>query len=129
MSDDHHEFEEHACPLWIICAVFGALLVLTVITVAARYVELGDLNLPLAMAIAVVKASLVLAFFMHLWWDNKFNTIAIVSSIVFLILFIGLSILDTDVNKNLVEEYNINNPLPPIEIEHAPAEGGAEAAH
>jgi cytochrome c oxidase subunit 4 len=48
-------------------AVFGALLVLTVITVAVSY-----LNLPMtptviiAVAIASVKASLVAMFFMHL---------------------------------------------------------------
>jgi cytochrome c oxidase subunit 4 len=46
--------------------VFGALLVLTTITTAVAFVNLGLLNAPVAVAIALIKASLVMTYFMHL---------------------------------------------------------------
>ena len=46
--------------------VFGALLVLTLITTGVAFVDLGLLNTPLALSIAVLKASLVMIYFMHL---------------------------------------------------------------
>ena len=42
----------HVVPLWLLAAVFGALLVLTCLTVAVAHVDLGNLNLYLALAIA-----------------------------------------------------------------------------
>jgi len=48
-------------------AVFGALLVLTVVTVAVSYVNLPEAEtVVIALAIATAKASLVAMFFMHL---------------------------------------------------------------
>jgi len=44
---------------------------LTVVTVAAAQVNLGSLNVPIALAIASVKAALVALIFMHLLWDEK----------------------------------------------------------
>ena len=46
--------------------VFGALIFLTLVTTGAAYLDLGALNTPLALAIAIAKAFLVMAFFMHL---------------------------------------------------------------
>src|SRR5437773_3488564 len=47
-------------------AVFAALLVLTVATVSASYVDLGPLSVVAALTIAFTKALLVVLFFMHL---------------------------------------------------------------
>ena len=46
--------------------VFGALLILTLITAGVAYIDLGPLSLAVALAIAVTKAALVMIFFMHL---------------------------------------------------------------
>ena len=47
--------------------VFGALLALTLLTTGMAFVDLGaHWNIAFALAIAVVKASLVAAYFMHL---------------------------------------------------------------
>jgi cytochrome c oxidase subunit IV len=46
--------------------VFGALMLLTFITAGAAYLDLGALNTPVALTIAIVKALLVMVFFMHL---------------------------------------------------------------
>jgi cytochrome c oxidase subunit 4 len=87
--------ESHAVPLRILLAVWATLAVLTVVTVAVTWIDLGSLNLWLAMAIATVKASLVALYFMHLWWDKPFNAIVFVGSLVFVMLFVGLVLMDT----------------------------------
>jgi hypothetical protein len=51
--------------------VFLALLVGTGVTVGASYVDLGIWNTPVAMLIAVTKASLVVFFFMHLKYSPR----------------------------------------------------------
>ena len=85
----------HVMPPWVLLTVWGGLLVLTVITVAAVYVDLGKLNLWIALVIATVKASLVALFFMHLWYDKPFNAIVFVGALVFVMLFVGFALLDT----------------------------------
>lgn len=50
--------------------VFAALVGLTILTVAVSFVELGRFHATVALAIAVLKALLVVLFFMHLW-DSK----------------------------------------------------------
>lgn len=47
------------------------------------------------MIVAVFKASLVALFFMNLYWDEKFNLMMFVASIIFLVLLVGLTMLDT----------------------------------
>jgi cytochrome c oxidase subunit 4 len=46
--------------------VFGALILLTLVTAGAAHLDLGVLNTPVALAIAIAKALLVMIFFMHL---------------------------------------------------------------
>ena len=85
-------------PLWLLAAVFGALLVLTCLTVTVAYVDLGNLNLYLALAIAAVKASLVVLFFMHLFWDRPFNAMIFIGCLLFVSLFIGIALTDSRAN-------------------------------
>src|SRR5687768_8926233 len=90
----HATHQPHAAPMWILLAVFGGLLVLTVLTVlTAQFVDLGPYNLLLAMVIAVIKGALVAMFFMHLWWDSLFNSVALIAGLAFLGLFISFSIM------------------------------------
>ncbi len=71
------------------------LVVLTIITVlTAKYVDLGDYNLVLAMFIATIKATVVLGWFMHLKYDGLMNRAIAVCGIFFLFLFVGFSYLD-----------------------------------
>lgn len=69
---------------------------LTFVTVAVTWIEIPEpWNVVVAIAIAAVKALIVVAFYMHLWWDSKFNTILFIMSIVFFLLLIGITLLDT----------------------------------
>ena len=79
----------------ILIGTGGALLVLTVLTVAVRYIDVGEFNIYIAIGIAVVKATLVALFFMHLRWDRPFNSLFFVASIAAVVLMIVFTTMDT----------------------------------
>jgi cytochrome c oxidase subunit 4 len=85
----------HVVPAWLLVTVWAALAVLTYVTVKAVDLNLGALNLWLAMAVATAKGSLVALYFMHLRWDRPFNAIVFVGALVFVMLFVGLALMDT----------------------------------
>jgi cytochrome c oxidase subunit IV len=94
-DDLHGKSVGHIVSLGILVKVFAALIALTILTVAASYVNFGEFNLIVALAIAVIKASLVVLFFMHLIWDKPFNAIVFVGCLIFVGLFISLALLDS----------------------------------
>src|SRR5262245_47168476 len=84
-NNDAHS-DEHHITFDVYIKVFAALIVLTVVTVLAAQFDFGALNTIVAFGIASVKAVLVLAFFMHLKYDNMLNRVIIGSSVFFLIV-------------------------------------------
>jgi cytochrome c oxidase subunit 4 len=104
-GDGHgHDGEfSHPMPIWMLLAVFVALLVLTVLTVYQSTFDLGNMEIWLSLTIATVKAGLVIAFFMHLIWDKPLNAIIILSSLIFVALFLGFTMMDADgYRENLI---------------------------
>lgn len=93
----------HVSSIKELVGVFGSLLVLTVVTVAVAYVDLGDMNLFVAMAIATVKASLVAFFFMHLAHDSGFNRLAFFGCFFFVALFVGFTLMDSGQYQNTID--------------------------
>ena len=91
----HAPHGAHVTPVPALIGVWLALMVLTAATVAAVYIDLGSVNLWIAMGIASVKATLVALFFMHLWYDRTFNLLVFVVSFLFVTLFVGLALMDT----------------------------------
>ena len=90
----------------VLFRVLAALLILTYVTVAVTSFDFGRWNLAVAMAIAVVKASLVLMFFMHLKYDKPFNAIVVIVSIALVMLFIGIALTDaTQYEPNRIPGY------------------------
>ena len=85
-EDPHDLHPHHVTPPRVFLNVLATLLALTVVTVAVSRVDMGSMNLFVAMGIAAVKAALVLTFFMHLKYDTTMNNIIIVSSFLFLSL-------------------------------------------
>ncbi len=79
----------------VLLTVFAVLMALTLATVAATWVNLGPWNLWIALGIATVKASLVALYFMHLRYDNPFYALIFVTALVFLALFLVLTLMDT----------------------------------
>jgi cytochrome c oxidase subunit 4 len=68
--------------------IFLVLCVLTVATVGAAGQDFGALNTPIALAIAVTKATLVILFFMHVKYSPRLTTLVLSAGFVFLILLI-----------------------------------------
>jgi cytochrome c oxidase subunit 4 len=79
----------HIVPMGVLTAVFAALLLLTGLTVLAAGVDLGNLNLYVALGIAGVKASLVVLYFMHLRYDRPFLLVVFLGCLGFVVLFIS----------------------------------------
>ena len=80
---------------WIPLAVYAALLLLTVVTVLASFVDLGLWNVVVALLIASVKASLVALFFMHLKGESPLVWGFALVPIVFLALILIGTLTDT----------------------------------
>jgi cytochrome c oxidase subunit 4 len=74
--------------------VFGALLLLTFVTTTVGMMDLGRLNVVVALVIAVIKALLVVLFFMHIYWSAKLTKLAVVSGIAWLVLLLWLTLTD-----------------------------------
>jgi cytochrome c oxidase subunit 4 len=85
----------HIVPKSVLLKVFGGLILLTIITVGAAYVPLGPLTVPVAIGIAVAKASLVVLFFMHLKYDNPVNALTFTIGTIFVVVFVAITLLDT----------------------------------
>ncbi len=103
MSEQKHE--HHIIPLSTYFKVFGALMALTVLTVVTAQIDLGGwANIILAMFIATTKATLVLMFFMHLYYDNKTNLIFFLGSVLFLVIFIAFTLIDIDYRDKIYKE-------------------------
>jgi cytochrome c oxidase subunit 4 len=75
--------------------VYLILIAFTAITYGVSRLDLGQFNIWAALTVAVIKASLVILYFMHLRWDSPFNALAIITAILFVALFIGLALLDS----------------------------------
>ncbi len=95
----------HVTSPTLLLGVFGALMVLTVLTVWVTSIDFGNYNIFVALGVAVLKAGLVLMYFMHLRWDSPFNALIVVISLAFIMLFIAFSWIDT-------HQYAVNYDVP-----------------
>jgi cytochrome c oxidase subunit 4 len=94
----------HITPVKVYLAVGIGLLILTAITVSVSFIDFGPFNVTIALAIASVKALLVAFFFMHLFWDNKLYLIVFGASLLFLTIFLTLTMFDTTTRGAIYEE-------------------------
>ncbi|MEO0963731.1 MAG: cytochrome C oxidase subunit IV family protein [Planctomycetota bacterium] len=101
-TDHEHDAEHahHVVPMSLLVGVLVLLLALTWITVAVTWIDLDamfnvpNLNVVVALGVALVKAAFVGFYFMHLRWDAPFNGLILVASLAFVVLFISWTILD-----------------------------------
>lgn len=118
----HEEHVHHITPRRTLINVFGGLIVLTIITVMTSRIELGPLNVPLALTIACAKAGLVVWIFMALKWDNRVNGIVFALGVLFLAVFLSFTLMDTLYRGDLsnVERSTVSD----MEREEAARSGG-----
>lgn len=110
---DAHDFA-HPLPVWGLLAVFFALVFLTILTVAQANLPLGGLDIIFSMVIATIKAALVVFFFMHLAFDKSYNAIIFLGSLLFVSLFLGFTIMDSQTTKeNFIVKTTLEDELAP----------------
>jgi cytochrome c oxidase subunit IV len=115
--DDHHHGISHVASIKVLVGTGGTLLFLTLVTVLATRIDFGaNINLAIAMAIAVIKATLVVLFFMHLKYDKLFHSVVFVSAILAASLFVGFTLMDT----NQYQQTNIWHPDNPPAAPYGP---------
>jgi cytochrome c oxidase subunit IV len=114
MAQAHHEDEHHGlahtADIKVLVATGGTLLLLTLLTVAATKIDFGaNINLAIAMVIAVTKATLVILFFMHLRYDRLFHSVIFCSALLAASLFVGFTLMDTGQYQQ-TNIWHLNNP-------------------
>ena len=91
---ESHDHAHDALPLPLYYKVFGALIVLTVLTVAVSYMGLGAASIYVAIFVALIKSGLVVGYFMHLKYDDRLFSVVGVVVVLFVITFFGLTFAD-----------------------------------
>jgi cytochrome c oxidase subunit 4 len=119
----HHGLA-HISPWQTLVKVWVVLMLLTILTVMATWVDLGTLNIWIAMGIAVAKASLVVLYFMHLKYDSPFNGYIFTFSLAFVAVFLGFVILDSKSYRHTVEKRYLDEVQLPAEPAPVPPGGG-----
>src|SRR5215467_12297782 len=90
MSDQTHS---HPTPgLYLI--ILAALVIGTCATWAIAFVDLGIWNPVVALTIAVIKATLVILFFMHVFYSSKLTKLTISAGFFWLLIMITMSLSD-----------------------------------
>jgi cytochrome c oxidase subunit 4 len=84
----------HVVPLRTYFLVFATLIALTALTVGASQIDLGRWHLTVGLIFAVAKATLVILFFMHLWYSSRLTWVVAVSGALFLGILIVLTMND-----------------------------------
>jgi cytochrome c oxidase subunit 4 len=85
---------EHIVSPKVYIGIFLSLMVLTAATVAAAYVNLGPFNIVIALAIASVKATLVVLYFMHARYSPKRTHMVIIAAVFWLAIMLALTLSD-----------------------------------
>jgi cytochrome c oxidase subunit 4 len=102
--DDVVEVHEHVSPASSYFKVLGALFVLTGLTYAVSFADLGPASLTVAMVVAFAKATLVAMYFMHLKYDDRFHVFVFLSTVIFVGIFFLFTLFDLGSRTRLNEE-------------------------
>jgi cytochrome c oxidase subunit 4 len=96
--------EAHADHGPLFTKVMWALMGLTVLTVGLSLVHFGShsINIGVGVLVAVVKATLVVLFFMHLKWEKRWWLGMVLFPVLLVLIIIGLNIPDTGANPDVL---------------------------
>jgi len=85
---------QHVVPKKTYLFVFAALISLTILTTSVAMIDLGPVNIVVALLIAMCKASLVALFFMHLRWSSRLMHIVAIAALFWLAILLTLTLSD-----------------------------------
>lgn len=74
--------------------IYAVLIALTVTTTGMAYVDLGPFNVYIALTIAIIKATLVVLFFMHVKESGGITRVYVAAGFFWLAILILLTITD-----------------------------------
>jgi cytochrome c oxidase subunit IV len=95
MADIGHPDPQHHVPSkGVYFIIFALLLLLTGLTVGARQIDLGMLNAPIAMTIAIAKTVLVVLYFMHLRYSTRLTWVVVLGACLWLAVLFVLTLND-----------------------------------
>ena len=98
---DDGQVHAHVSSVKFYVGILVILIAFTLLTVGVASIHLGPLNLAVAIAIASAKATLVVMFFMHLKYDNKFNATIVICTLMFIGVFFAYTMNDTNTRAEL----------------------------
>jgi cytochrome c oxidase subunit 4 len=84
----------HIVPTRTYYIIFAALLLLTYLTVQISALDLGAMNTVAALAIASLKATLVVLFFMHVKYSTRLTKLAVLGGLYWLLILLSLTLSD-----------------------------------
>lgn len=84
----------HVIPRKLYAAIFVALLVLTFVTVQVAFYDFGRLNIVVALTIAVLKAALVILYFMHIRYSDRLNWVFVGAGFFWLAIMLAFTFGD-----------------------------------
>ncbi|HLQ39254.1 MAG TPA: cytochrome C oxidase subunit IV family protein [Planctomycetota bacterium] len=119
------EHPHHIASAALFLRVLIALLILTGITVGSSRIDFGGANMLISMVIACIKASLVIAIFMHVWWDTAINKIFFLGSFLFLSLLFTFTLADYATRGRDEQMHRIKAPVDKQWV-HLPVTGKQE---
>jgi cytochrome c oxidase subunit 4 len=90
----HAEHEHHITPPGVYIVIFLTLLVFTALTVGASYIEMGIFNPVIALAIGVIKATLVVLFFMGVKYSTKLTKLTVFAGLFTFMALVGMTLAD-----------------------------------
>ena len=88
------EHEHHVVRPQTYLLILVALLILTGTTTGVAYLDLGIWNPVVALAIACIKAVLVVLFFMHLRYSSKLLKLTVLSGLFTFLVLITMTLTD-----------------------------------
>ena len=126
ISAGHHEHpEHHGGTLRTYLMVFGALCVLTAISLTSAYLfqESPVVSWVIMMAVSCMKALLVISFFMHLLWEANWKYVLTVPASVMSLLLVLLLIPDVGQRVKRYSEERLRHSAEPQAAHAADHEG------
>ncbi len=94
-----HEHAYHP-PITLYYKIFGALMILTLITVAVAFQDFGIFNNIIALTIAGIKTTLVVLFFMHVKYESKLTKLFTAAGFIWLAILIAFTLQDTETRRH-----------------------------
>ena len=84
----------HVVPKKVYFLIFGLLMLFTFLTVKAAFYDLGSMNVIVAVTIAVIKATLVVLYFMHVRYSDHVTWVVVAAGFLWLVILLALTMSD-----------------------------------